>query len=289
MPSTLALAGRYGKRIAVRGAMMSPQYRYASAAIRYGPTAARAAGRIGRWAYKRWRKRRRSGYRASKKARYGIGERIGASNSKQTLQTRDNAFIAIPSRTLNITQLTGTDQGTSNNRQDRQNTIINCRGFKICMAVRNNIQNQPLYYNCAILSPKNAGDITTANFFRGTGTLSRGLDFDNDRTALELHCLPINTDKFYVLKHKRYRLGPENRNNQQYHDAKMSNFMNIDWYVRLKRQLRYDDPDSNFPIDGAVYLVQWCDSYEATAGSLPLPTPLQVMQRHIMYFRDSKT
>lgn len=289
MPTTLALAGRYGKRIAVRGAMMSPQYRYASAAIRYGPTAARAAGRIGRWAYKRWRKRRRSGYRASKKARFGIGERVGSSNSKQVVQQRDTGFTPLPSRTLNITNLTGTDQGTANNRQDRQSTIINCRGFKICMAVRNNIGATPMYYNVAVISPKNAGDVTPQNFFRGTGTLSRGLDFDNDRTPLEFHCLPINTDKFYVLKHKRYRLGPENRNNQVYNDQKMNNFMNIDWYVRLKRQLRYDDPDANFPIDGSVYLVQWCDTYDATAGLAPTAAAMQIMQRHIMYFRDSKT
>ncbi len=54
MPSTLALAAR-GGRLAT---MTIPQYRYARAAVRYGPGAARAAGRIAKWAYRRYRSRR---------------------------------------------------------------------------------------------------------------------------------------------------------------------------------------------------------------------------------------
>jgi hypothetical protein len=265
--------------------MRHPSYKYARAAYRYGPSAYKYGSKIARFLYRRYKSRKRS---PAKKARIGIGEAVGSSSSKQALQSRDIGFQALASRTLMIDNLTGTDQGTANNRQDRQNTIINCRGFKVCMAVRNNIGNAPVYYNVALVSPKNSGAITTDNFFRGQGNASRGLAFDNSRTALEFHCLPLNTDNKYILKHKRYRLAPENGGNQQYNNQRSNSYMNINWYVKLKRQLRYDDADSNFPIDGSVYLVQWCDTFDAASGSASAPSTVQIMQRHIMYFRESK-
>jgi hypothetical protein len=141
----------------------------------------------------------------------------------------------------------------------------------------------------AIISPKNSGAITAQNFFRGQGNESRGLDFGFARTALEHHCLPLNTDKFYVLKHKRMRLNPDDMsNNIQWSQERGSSYKNIDWYVPLKRQLRYDDPDANFPTDGPVYLVQWCDTWTAIAGAPATTNAMSRQERHVMYFRPTR-
>lgn len=282
---TRALAYRTGSALVRRAAMRHPTYRYARTAYKYGPTAVKYGSKIARFMYRRYKKRKQS---PAKKARMGIGENLGTSNAKQEIQLRDTIFVARSSRTLYIENITGTDQGTANNRTERQMSVINCRGFRICMAVRNQL-NQPLYFNMAIVSPKNSGQITTANFFRGQGNNSRGLAFDNSRTSLEFHCLPLNTDNKYILKHKRYRLNPDSPTTQtQYDQESGSSYKNIDWYVKLKRQLRYQDADANFPIDGSVYLVHWFDLWSATAGSAEVPNCATNMQRNIMYYRETK-
>lgn len=282
MPSTLALRGARAITMTV------PQARYARMAYRYGPTVARGAVKIARWAARRYRARRRSGYRPAKRARFSktnIGERVGVSNSKPRIQVRNANYITRDTRVLYTENLTQTDQGP--NRNTRERGIINCRGFRICMAVRN-LRARPMYFNCAVVSPKNAGVVTEANFFRASGT-ARGSNFDNSKTSLEFHCLPINTDKFTILKHKRYRLIKGGDNFSQYADFSGRNYMNIDWYIKLKRQLRYDDTTSESPIDGSVYLVYWCDDWDAIGGASSNVGAIATMGRHIMYFRDTKT
>ncbi len=279
MPTSLALAAR-GARLAT---LTVPQYRYARMAMRYGPTAARAGGRIAKWAYRRYKTGRRSGYSRAKRGRFSktrIGEVVGSSNSKPRIQVRNSLALSRASRTLYSENLTVTDQG--GNRNERERGVINCRGFRICMAIRNNI-SEPLYVNVAVVSPKNAGEITSANFFRASGQ-SRGSDFDNSKTGLEFHCLPLNTDKFAILKHKRYRLNNEESGS----NITGKNYMNIDWYIKLKRQLRYDDTTTTSPIDGAVYLLYWCDRFFGQDSNIPVGASMSTMERHIMYFHDTK-
>jgi len=279
MPSSLALA-RAGRAIT----MTVPQYRYARMAARYGPAAARAGGRIARWAYRRYRKRR-SGYRRAKKARFSnknVGEALGSSSTKPNLQFRTSTAITRDTRTLYTLNLCNCDQGP--NRNNRERNIINVRGFKICFSMRNNL-DEPLYLNVAILHPKNAGDITPANFFRAHGT-SRGSDFDLTKTALEFHCLSLNTDKFAILKHKRYRLRA--RGGTAYSDGTGRNYINLDWYIKLKRQLRYDASTSEAPIDGSCYLVYWMDRFFGAQNEVVSTNACNFQERHIMYFRDTK-
>lgn len=292
MPTSLALAARGGGQLITRAAMMHPQYRYARAAYRYGPTAARAAARVARFVYSRYRRRRKNYTKrgASKRARLGIGERIGSSNSKRVVALRSGGADNFDTRTLYSDNLTTVDHLNLDARNVRQREVVNCRGFKICMSARNSAK-APLYWNVAVLSPKNAGSITAANFFRSDGE-SRARDFDLTLNSLEFHCLPINTDKFYILKHKRYRLAPEPANSGTsglYTQSQGKNYVNVDWYVPLKRQLRYDDPESTSPIDGATYLVHWCDTFNVAENSGTAASAMQITSRHIMYFREPRT
>lgn len=267
----------------MRAGMAVPQYRYARMAVKYGPAAARAAGRIARFAYKRYRSKR-SGYRRSKKARFSttqVGNRVGTSNSKSRIQLNTDPD-AKSSRTLNVVALTSITLGQGLSQRERG--VANIRGFKICMAVRNQLLD-PLYFNAAVVSPKNTTSITPANFFRGNGTAERGIDFDNARTALEFHCLNLNTDKFVILKHKRYRL--RGTGNTAFTDGTGKSYMNLDWYIKLKRQLRFEGASAG-PIADPVFLVYWMDNFRADANDPPVLGTASVSERHLVYFRETK-
>lgn len=282
MPSTLALAARGGRAIT----MSVPQYRYARMAARYGPTAARAAGKIARFAFKKWRARRRGGYRSAKRARFSrsnIGERIGTSNAKTAIQTRLQAANGRNTRTLYSRNLTSLTFGGNINQRERN--VVNCRGFKICMQIRND-NSEPMYVNVAVVSPKNSGSVAPANFFRSHGP-ERASDFDNQKTGMEMNCLGLNTDKFDILRRKRYRLRGNGVAGDFVQDSG-SNYIDIDWYIKLKRQLRFDRNEAESPTDGVVYLIYWMDKYFASQGQVPSLNALTVQERYWMFYRETK-
>lgn len=268
--------------------MRHPAYRYGSLAYRYGPTAFKYGSRAVRWAYKRYKKGK-SKQGPAKRARRSIGENIGSSSAKNRIIVNDNAFEPRATRTLYFNNLTLIPH-EAGERNQRERNIVNVRGFKLCMAMHN-FAIKPLYVNVAVLSPKNQGGITPENFFR-SNEQERGTDFVDGLPALSFHCLNINTDKFYILKHKRYVLNPRRsangNENNVFNNGDRKNYKNIQWYVKLKRQIRYDRTDTDSPIDGACYLVYWCDLYDNPGNSVATSDQLRVMQRHVTYFRESK-
>lgn len=270
-------------RAIYRTATYHPYYKYARAvnlAARYGPTAYRMGRKIWR-RYRAYKKKRRSSH-FSKKL---IGENIKSSNSKVYL-VKQNNFAARDTRTLYKTNLTTSDvQG--DNRNQRERGVVNFRGFRICLALYN-ARTVPIYFNLAVVSPKNSEDVTTANFFRSS-TSERGVDFANGRNSLEFHCLPLNSDKFVILRHKRYRISPQGTGTGAFTDHSGRNYKNIDWYVPLKRQLRFDTTADTSPINGTVWLIMWADDYDAIFSSVPVANAYYVMERHLNYFRDTKT
>lgn len=282
MPSSLALAARGGRAIT----MSVPQYRYARAAIRYGPYAARAAGRIARWAYKRYRGRRRSGFQKAKRARFSrarIGERVGSSSTKQTIQTAAG-FEPYASRTLHTRSLMSITKGDLRNQRERN--IVNLRGFKICLYFRNQTNN-PMYLNVAVIVPKNATVPSTTNFFRSNAS-ERGRDFDSaSMTALDFHCYNINTDNYHILRHKRYQLTKNGQTNTAHAEHSSRNYITIDWWIKLQRQIRWDG-DTSGPINDHAYLAYWCDEMGLNQGAPPNATAIGTQFRTIVYFREPR-
>lgn len=280
---TRALVVRQGSRAIVRAASYHPAFRYAryaNTARRYGPTAFKYGTKIARFMYNRYKSRK------AKKARFSkqhIGHRVGSARTKTRVEL-NNDFTGLGSRTLRIRGLTFIPKGQLINERERN--VVNVRGFKICLAVRNMIA-QPVYFNAAVVSVRNDTVVTTSNFFRAQGA-ERGQNFENSLTGLQMHCLNLNTDKFNILKHRRYRLAPDVNDSSNYQDNKGNSYMNIDWYIKLKRQLRFDDDDQNTPIDSPIYLVYWCDAWTAAAGSTPIGNAVNVQDRHICYFKEPK-
>jgi hypothetical protein len=99
-----------------------------------------------------------------------------------------------------------------------------------------------MYWNWAIISPKaECGSVASGGFFRASSE-SRSQDFGRQLTGSQFRCLPINTDKYVILKHKRFRIGGMSRGwgagNTKNRSLSGSNYMNFFTYVKLNRQLR---------------------------------------------------
>lgn len=273
-----------GSRAIVRAASSHPSFKYANYAYKYGPTAMRAGARIGSWAYKRYKRRRGGTKKRAKFSSRNIGERIGSDSCKQVIERNDGSFSARSTRVLYSRVLTSISKG--DNINDREKNKINCRGFKICLAFYNTV-NSVLYVNIAVLSKKNEEtNPDPQDFFRSDGA-RRSVDFDNTLSGLETNCLAINTDKYVILKRKRMLLNNDS-NGGVFTRQSGSNFRTINWYIKLKRQLRFTDNTTDIPLTGNVFLVYWFDRFIANAADTPVGNAVQMQERHVMYYREPK-
>lgn len=259
-----------------------PYAKRARTAYTVGKTLYANRGRI-KWAAKKigraWRARKK---RKAQFSRKNIGEPIGSSNAKADLVVN-----VIPgqfdSRTLITHNLTEIPEGTTTDTRIRK--IINLRGFKIC-AEFSNTQTIPLYLNVAVLSPKQKSTVDGNDFFRDDGSDdNRAQNFSSiTLNSLQFHCLPINTDDYIILKHRRYKLNPV-PNGTTFAAQNGKNYMNIDWWIPLKRQLRYDTL-SGGPENGTVHLVYWCARFGDNLSGVQT-NACQRTVRATAYFREN--
>ena len=252
-----------------------------------------AANMIGR-AWRRYSGRRRKGYPgrggrgpSRKKARFST-RMIGMPNNSTTAKAtiiNNETLVVRNTRTLYILDLTQLAQGIALNQRLRQHSKIS--GFKICMEV-NSTRNNPLYFNMAVISPKQTTNdsVEATNFFRNN-TDARSMDFSIARTGMEFHCCPINTDDYTILKHRRRVLtttgAPTGIYNRQYG----SSWINVEEYIRLKRQVRYLPGESSTATDGRVFHVFWFDNWGA-AGGTAAAACASVSSRVTTYFREPR-
>lgn len=217
-----------------------------------------------------WRNRRgikrtgRAIYRAAKRSKFSVrkhGEAVGSSVAKSHTAVRDGTVQEYNTKTLYIENLWDVPHDNNNGvaKNERLRLILNARGVSIKGELRNNFTEHPLYINMAVVIPKNNLTVTEENFFRSYGN-SRGENFPTglqDKTGLELHTHPINTDKYTVVRHKRYKLDPVNSVSLN-HRGRSSNSLTYNWYLKYKRQLRFDDADNDVPTDGNMVFCLWC-------------------------------
>lgn len=265
-----------------------PRARMAMYLAKYGakhiPTAIRAARRIQRV----WRgRKRRQNHKLLAAKRYkfsarNVGAPVGVSNAKRSTVVDDTANFN--SRSLDVKSLLQIAAGTSINTRERH--IINVRGIKICCEIKNTTA-APFYVNLAILAPKgNATGVVTTDFFRDSGP-TRARDFDTTLTSNELHCLPINADRYTVLRHKRFRLVPGNaatatQSHQGY------SYANYDVYIPIKRQIRYDTASSADPESGNIFVCHWGDRFDTAGGAASVANEYRVTMYAVTYFKEPK-
>lgn len=272
------------KRAAVKLLSRTPYGKRARLAYQIGSYAYRNRGKIrmaartiGR-AYRRYKRKRDF-------SRRNIGEPVGKSTAKRRFTTRDTAIQSLATRTLLVSDLNLITEGNQLGQRERK--LVNVRGYKLCMEIRNQAQG-PLYVNVAVIAPKggNTG-VPNTDFFRWSANDNRSIDFgDVTLTSNEYHCLPINVDKYTVLRHKRYVLGENG--STSFADQNRANYANVDWWIPLKRQIRFDGNSSGDTQNGEVYSVMWCDNWGTAAGAGSTADQLAYTRRFVTYFKEPK-
>jgi len=284
------------------GRLALPAARYAASYPRWSPLAKYAAGQtakfFGRAArrgattmYRRGRKRVKKlarKYTHKRRVRQRIGERVGTGSSKQALSSDSDTTVLL-TRTLHVDPLTDISKNITadENIHERARDIVNFRGAKLCYNFRNQ-QNNTMLCNFAVLRVKKAGGITpeTTDFFRSQGAATgRARNFASNLTAMEFHCLPINTDEYDVLMHKRFRI--QGLSDASDKEAQGTNFFKIEKYIKVGRQLRYDSTGGTPTGNSALYAVYWFDFQMAGSGTGASFGP-QIQHRVVAYFKEPK-
>ena len=229
-------------------------------------------------------KKTRQSKHSFSKERYGHPSGTGKSKRHEGRNEVDNTF---KTNTLyHFDCLTNIPRDKDNSTHHRrENDAIYFAGFKICMHIENISTTTPVWFNFAILQKKDRCDVSAAmseDFFREEGVDRRARDFDqsgNEPNGIELHCLPVNPDKFLILQHKRYKLGLKNSNDTHgyYHT--------IDKYFKLQRQIRYLDTGGT--VQQPLQIVFWCSTPYMLGGASPA-NAIKYSLRTITYFADRK-
>jgi len=232
---------------------------------------------------RKWRARR-SAKRYVAPARL-VGMKKGTTNSKCVTILNDTSPQARNTRLLYFTNLTAIQQGTGIQNRLRQHADVN--GFRIMGEVGSSFDSTlgPVYFNEAVLAPRQNSVVTSLDFFRGMSS-TRAQTFDNSLTSNEMSSLPINSDDYAILYHKRRILGRADNAVSGFSYATRSSYIKINKYVPFKRQVRWTT--GNTPTDGAVFHVFWCDAWGAPSGEVPKDA-IRTQMRYVTYFREPRT
>lgn len=259
---------------------------------------ARRASRIIGGAYRAYRatkmfrriKRRVAQYggNAFKRRRIGARSRIADPVGKSTAKRNQNVTDTLRNWTTNTQyteDLTNLGQTTTNEINYRQRGIVNIRGFKLCMSVKNN-GNTPIYLNVAVLGSKANPGIINQEFFRSNDN-ERAVNYnDVNLTDLDRHCRAINTDRWLIFWHRRFMLGCVDQVGGDYNDKRQS-YMKLEKYVKIGRQFRYSEGTTDsIPENGECKLVYWFGTFNGTGSAVVDAASGEL--RNVVYFREPR-
>lgn len=190
-----------------------------------------------------------------------FGDEPGSSDSKRQATVTDT-YQAKSTCTLDVQNVTNIakDGAGADAINTRERDVAVIKGFKVCSEIKNINTSDQMYYNIAVVVARDNLGVPTDDFFRAESGTSRTVNFDPSiLTANELHCLPINTDKYIILKHKRIKLLIDNVTSVG------RNQTNHDFYMPINRQLRWDDALGTPRQD--IYILSWASFYGRTFGT----------------------
>ena len=267
-------------------------------AMRTRMAGARVAGAAGLGAayglsaYNLFRSSRRTGSAMRRlKARRAIGNYVGSTTAKRRLDegnlTLSSKTLSGSIRLLDLPKTTTNDESVLN---ERLRNMVNFRGCKICFHVDlNSVSGRggdKLFFNWAIISPKqqdaNITSIDTSEFFRGQDGARFTSFIPTTLTGLDCRCLPVNTDKYIVHRHKRMILGP-------WESTEGKGERMFEQYVPVKRQVRYNSSGTGVELENPeardMWMVFWC-SYQNETTAAAVANVMNVRWRMIKYFRE---
>jgi len=225
------------------------------------------------------------------KLRRGVAARKKIGFAPGTTTTRFARQFAtfdttVNDRTLFSVDVTDIPRGI--NITERIRDVVEFRGIRLCYRIRNLDGNGNMYHHWALISPKtDAVGVSTNNFFRSDApqTTGRGRDFDNTLDAHEFHCLPINPDKWNIIRHRKYTLGTITasssiaRTNDSWREIR-------EW-IPIKRQLRYDDDNVANTCSTPIFFVHWSARWNSPGGTAPTAV-VNTSYRIHAYFNNPK-
>lgn len=173
----------------------------------------------------------------------------------------------------------------------RNRDLVNMAAIKNTMIIRNRYTT-PLIVNVAYIISRDSQstNVPDANFFRDDDAVGtdRGTDFANTLAAVDLGYLPINVDRYDVLKRHTFILGPHGSVSQsgtppadRFNDA-IPNWKSLQDYIKVNRQVRFDhlgDPRND------IYCVMWAVRIDYT-GSTPVTDIVDYQSRRDVYFHN---
>lgn len=188
-------------------------------------------------------------------------------------------------RTLYIYDTINLSQGITGAASDRLRNSIFVSGIRVCALIKNKM-NKPLLFNFAVVSRKNGDNVTTQDFFRYNAGSTRGRAFATSLDSNEMHCSAINTDLYTVLKHERFVL-KELGTPEGFSNTNWSNYMKLDRWIKVNRQMKFDDNGSAYPSQ-RLFVLMWADGWGNATGALVDTDAWQCQQRITMYFREPR-
>ena len=265
-----AIARNYRAKMAARSKMRSGYYRY-NFKTKKGV----------------WMQPKKSNRVAKVKARRQIGKPISSASSAKTVVVQNTDLSPVDTKTLYWLNLVQVAHGPDLNERERN--IINVSGVRIDLTWKNVQGDVPKYVNVAVVKDKesatDAGD--KVNFFKSYGN-TRSRDADNSLSALEYHTTPINTDRYVVLRHKRFSLGTSNFGTtvSRYWTTSGKNWTSVNkMWIPLKRQFQFDGDTGSTGTD-KVWLVYWVTAHDEPKISSPRIGVVDVASKVVCYFRD---
>jgi len=180
----------------------------------------------------------------------GEAARFGERPSLAVAKQKGSGYGPDPNSTNIVydVQIAYPTKGTDIN--ERPNDQIYLKGLKYCANIKNTLAAAQGSYFCnfAIVSRKDnvsSGSQMEVSMFRSReGT--RGQNFEDTSEAIDRHCLPLNTDKYHVWVHKRFKLRGEGTN--------MPGSKMFSGYLPINRQIRFTG--ANQP-NGELSAIWW--------------------------------
>lgn len=248
---------------------------------------------------RRYSRRRKAWWKV--RARRSIYDKIGTSNSKvhQEIITY-GASGTLTTRTLYSQPITKIQSGLSA-RDARDQNVINLAGFHMQFQVAN-IQDTPVCMRMAIVQGRSSAPsnetIDGGDFFRGFGD-SRAENFvqttDTGPISLTYMNNPINMEKYTLLWSYKMLLpnaviASAESNNVfpgAFEGRYKKSYKTINKYVPIRRQLRFENTGKDFPSDGHLFLICWCDRFLEQENSAHV-SALRWQGRVHAYFREGR-
>jgi hypothetical protein len=241
----------------------------------------------GRRSYKRrkYTAKRRYKKRSNRKRLFSktrLGNRVGTATAKYQYTLSD--WFNYSSRTVAVIPLNEILKTTDNLITGRQRDIINLRGYRIQFHFKCNMPDFQ-YVNMAVIAPTEGITVGPSDFFKSEGSnTTRYRDFALDLSSLQFAELPINSDKYLIMKHKRWVINRSTRG------TGTADFRTYSTYIPVKRQLTFDPLSSggNSGVNERTFMIWWTDGGGVPAGSAVSENALSVAASIVTVFREPK-